>query len=52
MYGPVKLRMLLRLKLSYQPIEGLVVYDETFKIKPWLQENGYLADGFKTEPSK
>jgi len=34
-YGDVSLCGLLRLKMTYN-IEGLVVYDEVFKIKKWL----------------
>ena len=36
MYGEVSLKQMLRLKLTYGLIEGLVVFDETFELKPWL----------------
>lgn len=42
LYGPSSLSLLLRLKLTYPTIEGLVVYDETFSISIWLQEHGHL----------
>ena len=41
-YGNVSIGGLLRLKMTYN-IEGLVVYDEVFKIKSWLESNGFIA---------
>lgn len=40
-YGDVNLSGLLRLKMTYN-IEGLVVYDEIFKIKLWLENRGLI----------